>query len=208
MTIIKTLVNPKTENYYKLKEYVLGNEIEWKWYDHSIPDVYAHVDRLSECEILPDQLNNYLNSGFYSYGVITRMSTYDKDNPDLDDDDPLLPIIASSAYRDFVNPFLCDLIRSNAGKDESYIRCILRCNFNAVHSDQQGFTIPHEDHDSTVIPHKNMLVYFTDSGGSTIVGTEQHSPAEDDIIVFNSSKLHYMQMPKSKRRVIMVLTFI
>jgi hypothetical protein len=53
-----------------------------------------------------------------------------------------------------------------------------------------------------------MLVYFTDAGGETFVGVESHSPKEDDIIVFDSSKLHYMRAPKSKRRVIMVLTYI
>jgi hypothetical protein len=208
MSLIKTLINPKTENYYRLKEYVLSHNMEWHWNDASIKSIYAYRNRFSECGIPVEEIDNYINAGFYGHTVITRNTIYDKDNPHLTDDDPLLPVVVSDLYRDLVNPFLCDLIRANVGRDEGYIRSILRCNFNAVHSDQQGFSIPHEDHDSTIIPHKNMLVYLTDSGGKTFVGTEYHSPAEDDIVVFNSSKLHYMEMPKSKRRIVMVMTFI
>jgi hypothetical protein len=97
---------------------------------------------------------------------------------------------------------------ANRGNIDSYIRCILRCNFNSVHSDEQGLSIPHQDHDSRVIPHKNILVYFTSAGGKTFVGNEFHSPEEDDIICFDSSSSHYMSPPKSKRRVVMVLTYI
>ena len=212
MTITK-LINPRGKSYRELKNFVLGSDINWEWLPQStgqLQDCFDEEDLkdyFEESEIPLTDLDKYRDMPLYSHCVIDRISTYEQGYPheDLDPGSDLVPIIKSDSY-DLVKRFLYDVLVAN--KDNCYIRCIMRCNFNAVHSDIQGLSVPHEDHNSEVIPHKNMLVYFTDAGGETFVGMESYSPKEDDIIVFDSSKLHYMRAPKSKRRVIMVLTYI
>lgn len=212
MTITK-LINPRGKSYRELKNFVLGSDINWEWLPQStgqLQDCFDEEDLkdyFEKSEISLTDLDKYQDMPLYSHCVIDRISTYEKGYPheDLHPGSDLVPIIKSHSY-DLVKRFLYDVLVAN--KNECYIKCIMRCNFNAVHSDIQGLSVPHEDHNSEVIPHKNMLVYFTDAGGETFVGKESHSPKQDDIIVFDSSKLHYMRAPKSKRRVIMVLTYI
>ena len=212
MTITK-LINPRGKSYRELKNFVLGSDINWEWLPQStgqLQDCFDEEDLkdyFEKSEISLTDLDKYQDMPLYSHCVIDRISTYEKGYPheDLHPGSDLVPIIKSHSY-DLVKRFLYDVLVAN--KNECYIKCIMRCNFNAVHSDIQGLSVPHEDHNSEVIPHKNMLVYFTDAGGETFVGMESHSPKQDDIIVFDSSKLHYMRAPKSKRRVIMVLTYI
>ena len=63
---------------------------------------------------------------------------------------------------------------------------------------------PHRDHD---FPHKNLLVYLTDTnGGDTVVGDEIYSGKEDDIILFEGE--HQGCPPTSDRRVVLVYTFL
>ena len=87
--------------------------------------------------------------------------------------------------------------------------CIYRINANAVHPVEGNvLTVPHTDHD---FPHKNMLIYLTNTGGDTIVfdegGKKHHfTPVEDDIVVFEG--LHCMVPPKSGRRVVLVATYL
>jgi hypothetical protein len=212
MTITK-LINPRGKSYRELKNFVLGSDINWEWLPQStgqLQDCFDEEDLkdyFEKSEIPLTDLDKYQDMPLYSHCVIDRISTYEQGYPheDLHPGSDLVPIIKSHSY-DLVKRFLYDVLVAN--KNECYIKCIMRCNFNAVHSDIQGLSVPHEDHNSEVIPHKNMLVYFTDAGGETFVGMESYSPKEDDIIVFDSSKLHYMRAPKSKRRVIMVLTYI
>ena len=64
-------------------------------------------------------------------------------------------------------------------------------------------TLWHEDH---TFPHKNILVYLTNSGGKTIVEREEFDPREDDIIVF--SGMHQHLTPAKERRVVIVGTFV
>ena len=64
-------------------------------------------------------------------------------------------------------------------------------------------TLGHEDH---TFPHKNILVYLTNSGGKTIVEREEFDPREDDIIIF--SGMHHHLTPEKGRRVVIVGTFV
>ena len=64
-------------------------------------------------------------------------------------------------------------------------------------------SVPHEDHE---YPHKNMLIYLTDAGGSTFVEGEEFAPEEDDVIIFEG--IHWHELPKQKRRVVLVMTYI
>ena len=65
-------------------------------------------------------------------------------------------------------------------------------------------SIQHTDHD---FYHKNLLIYFTPSGGRTFVGEENFDPTEDSVITFGGHQ-HYHESPKSERRVVLVATYI
>ena len=80
----------------------------------------------------------------------------------------------------------------------------LRAGLNCVHP-MLGIqkTVPHIDHD---IPHKNVIIYFTDAGGSTHVEGEKHDPSEDDVCLFVGE--HFFELPKNDRRIVVVGTFV
>ena len=217
---IKKLINPKGETYKNLKNFALGNTIGWSYcpaasghprnYFNSYPgELEYHFERSG---IPLDSLDNYGNIPVYGHTVIDRPSYYAKGCA-FEYLDPnnynLVPEITSDSY-ELVKRFLYGVLVANRKNENLYIRSILRCNFNATHPDPNGQIAgyPHEDHNSVDMPHKNMLVYFTNAGGKTFVGTDSHSPEEDDIIIFDSSKLHYQETPKSERRVVMVMTYI
>jgi len=87
--------------------------------------------------------------------------------------------------------------------------CVYRINANAVHPVEGNvLTVPHNDHE---FPHRNMLIYLTNTGGDTIVfddqGKKHHfTPVEDDIVTFEG--LHCMVPPKKGRRVVIVVTYL
>ena len=87
--------------------------------------------------------------------------------------------------------------------------CVYRINANAVHPVEGNvLTVPHTDHE---FPHKNMLIYLTNTGGDTIVfddaGKKHHfTPVEDDIVTFEG--LHCMVPPRQGRRVVIVVTYL
>ena len=77
----------------------------------------------------------------------------------------------------------------------------LRSCANCTHPDQNGqLSAPHVDHE---FPHWNLLIYL-EGGGRTFVEGEEHIPKEDDIILFKGK--HYMERPKTDRRVVLVST--
>ena len=80
----------------------------------------------------------------------------------------------------------------------------LRSNANCVHSDTgEQFSEPHIDHRFS---HYNMLIYLNDCDGETVVGDKIIEPEEDKVIVFEGE--HYMRLPSSNRRVILIATLI
>ena len=79
---------------------------------------------------------------------------------------------------------------------------ILRLSANCVlPNDGIQFTVPHVDH---TFPHFNLIVYLTNSGGSTIIEGKEHEPIEDQSILFTGN--HYIQLPKKERRIVLVGT--
>ena len=50
MSLIKQLINPKTENYYALKNFVLNGNIQWEWTSNSIgePEDEEDLEELPE----------------------------------------------------------------------------------------------------------------------------------------------------------------
>jgi hypothetical protein len=84
------------------------------------------------------------------------------------------------------------------------VNCILRMNANAIEPQKlEQQTVWHNDHEFF---HTNILIYLTDAGGDTLVETDEHSPLEDDIIIFRGSHCH--KLPTRKRRVVLVATYI
>ena len=63
---------------------------------------------------------------------------------------------------------------------------------------------PHYDHE---FPHKNLLIYFSDTnGGYTMVDDERYDGEENDVIIFDG--LHYNKPPSKGRRIVLITTFI
>ena len=78
----------------------------------------------------------------------------------------------------------------------------LRSNANCVHSDKGvQLSEPHVDHD---FPHINIIVYLTNTGGKTYCEDEFHDPKEDAVILMTGK--HWMERPKTGRRIILVNT--
>ena len=83
-------------------------------------------------------------------------------------------------------------------------QCFLRIAANCIHPQKQIYkSIPHEDHN---FKHKNLIIYYTNSGGKTMCEDDEHDPKENDVILFNGE--HYMESPVNDRRIILVSTFI
>ena len=84
------------------------------------------------------------------------------------------------------------------------LNCIFRMNINLAYPQEGIQTTPsHVDHN---FPHNNLLIYFTNAGGRTIVEDAFHDPQEDDVISFEG-KPHYMELPKKDFRIALVTTY-
>ena len=83
---------------------------------------------------------------------------------------------------------------------------MVRCSLNATHPHPEQTSLKTSLHNDHNFPHKNMLVYLTDAGGSTFVEGEEFAPEEDDVIIFQGE--HWHELPKQKRRVVLVMTYI
>ena len=64
-------------------------------------------------------------------------------------------------------------------------------------------TVEHCDHQ---FPHKNILIYLSETDGDTVVNGENFSPQEDCGIIFTGKHYHYT--PTDKDRIVLVGTFI
>ena len=108
----------------------------------------------------------------------------------------------SSVHSEYLDQvvFVVDEIlkHNNFTKDYFFLRSAVNCTHaegTLLHSPQ------HEDHH---FPHKNILLYLTDTGGRTFVEEEYHDPKEDDAIIFSGN--HWAELPKTGRRIVIVNT--
>jgi hypothetical protein len=107
----------------------------------------------------------------------------------------------SSEHLDKVSDVIAEILQFNTIELNSF----LRISANCVHSSNEILnSTPHVDHE---FDHKNILLYLTSAGGSTVVGDEVFNPNEDDVIIFGG-ETHYMQTPEKDRRVVLVATFV
>lgn len=177
------LNNPLSQTYFELKRFILSADFPWYWNPKATPE---DVDT-----------GEYQDVPFYSHVFLARprwKSSVDKLYPQQ-----------QSVLLDTFYPLLDEIVEHNSLNVNSF----MRINANCVHPQlDPRITIPHNDHQ---FDHHNLIIYFTDSGGETILFDDNdqkqyYNPKEDDIVTFTG--LHCMNPPKTQRRVIIVATYI
>ena len=108
----------------------------------------------------------------------------------------------SSVFSEHLDPVVCAvdeiLKHNNFTNNYFYLRSAVNCTISDGTNKQ---TAKHVDHD---FPHKNILLYLTDTGGRTFVEDTYYDPKEDDVIIFSGS--HWNELPQTGRRVVIVNT--
>ena len=176
------LETPDTPEYSDFKKLVLSANFGWSY--NSMATGYSKYVAGNGYSDLAFYSHSFLHGPSPSHGLYSKVN---------------------SEHIDLVEVLLDQIFSLNNLKVET----VYRINANAVHPVESNIlTVPHNDHE---FPHKNMLVYLTNTGGDTIVfdegGKKHHfTPVEDDIVVFEG--LHCMVPPKSGRRVVLVATYL
>ena len=174
--MIQTLVNPKTELYYNFKNIIFSNNFPWFWQTTSTGELF---------------LEGHTDISFYGHSLLCR--------PDeLVNQRYTRPL---SEHLETFTQIVDEIFEYNGITDEYFF---LRSCINCVHP-KSGiqYSVPHFDHG---FPHENLIIYLTDSGGSTYVEGEEYNPREDDVIIFSGK--HYAKLPENDRRIIIVSTFM
>ena len=184
MNFIK-LKNPKTDLYLDFKNQILSAEFDW---------VYSYT--IDKDPFGRSLINTYGDE----YGQCAMYSHPLLDRPDHNRLYPQ-PV---SPHLDKFNFILLEIFNHNKVKLEDFY-VMLRANVNAVNPPigKVKYCLPHYDHP---FPHKNMIIYLTDAGGKTICEEEFHDPAEDDVLLMEGR--HHLELPKEKRRVVLVATYV
>ena len=189
--MITQLKNPKTDQYYKVKEYIFSKIIPW----YRIPDTGGvNIDRRV---MIPKKNRCHVDTPYFSHAFLLRP----------DDGIHRFPYPASPMLGD-IESMLYEIWDYN----KIDVKCIFRIGANLVEpTDKDQYSPPHVDHSD--IPHNNMIIYFTDSGGETVVHSklpfnrvQEFSPKEDDIITFDGLP-HYIKLPRKKSRIVLVVTY-
>jgi len=107
---------------------------------------------------------------------------------------------SNSPYIDGCLKVLHQIIDSNSIEFNYFIRA--SANLVSPCSTEKK-TAEHCDHQ---FPHKNILIYLSESDGNTVVNGETFSPQEDRGIIFTGKHYHYT--PTDKDRIVLVGTFI
>ena len=178
MNFIK-LENPKTDLYLDFKRQILSPQFEWTYGGTVNPEKETPGDEYGACSM-------------YAHQLLARPS-YDR----------LFSLPASQQLQRF-NNVMVEIFNYNHFKWNDF-SVMLRASVNSVNPrvGKVKYCTPHEDHP---YPHKNMLIYLTDAGGSTFCEGEEYAPEEDDIVIFQGK--HWHELPKLKRRVVLVMTYI
>ena len=181
--------NPFLDSYKELKRFVLSPHCKWTYVSENIPPSHLPEGDIDD---------TYKHIGFYSHSFLDRPRG----------DYVRYPNVGDAEFIDLASAALCDIMSHNGMHTRSFYRICA----NSTHPHELGVvpTIPHVDHQ---FDHGNVLLYLTDAGGKTFVETEQdsdsyefHDPKEDDVLLFAGK--HYNETPSTKRRVIIVATFM
>tara|TARA_E500000305_G_C3918924_1_gene187134 strand:- start:111 stop:716 length:606 start_codon:yes stop_codon:yes gene_type:complete len=201
MSIVK-LKNPKTKLYTDIKNHILGNSnlgkenFNWTYLKRTTQEF--NEENLTEyyypiLKKYHQEDKSIFNTPMYNSVFLARPNRQD-----------LYSIIYSQSFMEYINEMYSEILNANINIMGSF-NMMCRCAANAVHPStlENVITVPHTDHN---FPHKNMLIYLTDSGGSTFVEGEEFAPEEDDVIIFEG--MHWHELPKEERRVVLVMTYI
>ena len=176
----RVLKNPFAPSYERVKNLIFEQRFEW-------------IFNPSSTEMDPKYKEEHTDAPFYSHIVIQR--------PEFQ----LYPEPQSKYCNLFVD-CLEDIINENTDQIPFHVddHFWTRINVNATHPNTGNqLSLPHVDHR---FPHYNMIVYLNDCDGDTIVEGKSIQPEEDKVIVFEGE--HYMKLPTSGRRVIIVATLL
>ena len=211
MSIVK-LKNPKTKLYTDIKNHILGNAIlgkehfSWAYLKKTTSEVYGNADEYVLKKYHQED-KTIFNTPMYNHVFLGRPNNID-----------LYPITYSQTFMEYINEMYCEILNINIKNMSMGIEptglgtyrglpfnMMCRCAANAIEPStlENVITVPHTDHN---FPHKNMLIYLTDAGGSTFVEGEEFAPEEDDVIIFEG--IHWHELPKKERRVVLVMTYI
>ena len=182
----RVLKNPQHNSYHMVKDVIFNQKFEWVWQKSS-------TEKESEESKYKGEHRLHTDAPFYSHIVIQR--------PEYQ----LYPEVQSKYCNLFVD-CLEGIINGNENiiPFDSQDHMWTRISVNATHPNTGiQYSMPHVDHR---FPHFNMLIYLNDCDGETVVGDKSIEPEEDKGIVFEGE--HYMRLPSSGRRVIIIATLI
>lgn len=159
--MLRTLINPKTEEYQAFKKLVLSKDYAWRWFGDATNGVP-----------IP---NGFTQIGVYYQTLLYRPdSTTDTNGYPL----PMSQLVVSAAK----------IIREILEENNVKLNCILRISTNCVHALKEVVkSPPHVDH---YFDHKNLIIYLNDSSGDTFVGSERSTFKEDKAIFFSGEHYH------------------
>ena len=189
--MLNSLSNPKTPHYEEFKKWALGPQFFWTWHEEGGVSL-QHLAKAGISKKFYPTIENEDNQNvpFYTRTFIRRPEI--RKYPSVDQADP--------SEVDNVVKVLSEIFEHN----NLPLHSLLRLSVNACHPEKEIISsYPHYDHD---FPHKNLIIYLTDAGGSTFVDGEEHNPKEDDVIHFTGQ--HYHKTPAENRRVILVATMV
>jgi len=185
---IVRLTNPKTRLYKEVKSYILSGRFPWYFHEQQHPDEY-HDDNPNAKHMFVHPKMNLDKLGhvpMHNHGFLGRPEP--------------LPRLEDVEYLPMVYGMMKEILSYNRIHPE----VVYRIAANQVRPNSNiDTTHIHIDH---YFPHKNMLIYFTDAGGETIIEDDYHDPQEDDVIVFEGYHTH--NVPKLKTRVVLVATYL
>ena len=141
----------------------------------------------SSASTVGDDVKGHLNMPVFSHTFVGRPEMYGWSTTDSE-----------------IHQLAINVVREIMSENQYYTNeyFILRLASNCV-VPRNGiqFSSPHIDHK---FPHYNLIVYLTNSGGSTFIEGKEHKPEEDQAILFTGE--HYIQLPKKERRIVLVAT--
>jgi hypothetical protein len=188
--LIKKLINPLTPRYAEAKKLVLGSDLSWYYQSGSTYDDFFRQNQESS---IGD--SKIIDVPYFSHSLLVRP----KDN--------YVTKISSSYWEALFLPVIKEIIAANDLKVEMFARANINCAGPCM---ENVISEPHHDHK---FYHNNLIIYFNDAGGSTVIINENDlsiidtfEPTEDSIITF--SGFHAMRPSKTKRRIVLVATYV
>ena len=191
------LNNPQTETYCQFKNYVLSGGFPWFWIEDTLG-----LDKTSDTlDSYSDLTEEQKKSGkFGTFSMFHHQFLKRPGTPDTQTNSRLFYPVSTEDDTKGINQLLCEIFQFNNIK----LNVIYRIGANSVFPEKTIISsLPHVDHE---FPHKNLLIYLTDSGGDTFVEGEPFRPKEDNIISYEG--MHWHETPKDKRRVVLVVTYL